>query len=65
MEMVQNAYQYYWTADMVHERLDQKMTKAFYDVHHMAQTKKVNNRVAAYLVSVDRVAQAVRLRGWV
>ena len=65
MEMVQNAYQYYWTADMVHERLDQKMTKAFYDVHHMSQAKKVNNRVAAYLVSVDRVAQAVRLRGWV
>ncbi len=65
MEMVQNAYQYYWTAEMVHERLDQKMTKAFHAVHHMAQAKKVNNRVAAYLVSVDRVAQAVRLRGWV
>ncbi len=65
MEMVQNAYQYYWTSDMVYERLDQKMTKAFHDVHHMAQIKKVNNRVAAYLVAVDRVAQAVRLRGWV
>ncbi|MBE2223638.1 MAG: Glu/Leu/Phe/Val dehydrogenase [Anaerolineae bacterium] len=64
-EMVQNAYQYYWHVDMVHERLDQKMTKAFYDVHHMAQAKNVNNRVAAYLVAVDRVAQAVRLRGWV
>ena len=65
MEMVQNAYQYYWTPEMVHERLDQKMTKAFHAVHRMAQAKKVNNRVAAYLVAVDRVAQAVRLRGWV
>lgn len=64
-EMVQNAYQYYWTAEMIHERLDAKMTKAFHDVYQMAQTKKVNNRVAAYLVSVDKVAQAVRLRGWV
>jgi len=64
-EMVQNAYQYYWTAEMVHERLDQKMTKAYHAVYQMAKAKNVNNRVAAYLVAVDRVAQAVRLRGWV
>lgn len=64
-EMVQNAYQYYWTVSLVHERLDQKMTTAFHAVHEMAKAKKVNNRVAAYLVAVDRVAQAVRLRGWV
>ncbi|WP_420640899.1 Glu/Leu/Phe/Val family dehydrogenase [Candidatus Leptofilum sp.] len=64
-EMVQNAYQYYWPEEMVHERLDQKMTKAYWDVHQMAAQKKVNNRVAAYLVAVDRVAQAVQLRGWV
>jgi glutamate dehydrogenase (NAD(P)+) len=64
-EMVQNAYQYYWSEGMVHQRLDEKMTKAFHDVHYMAETQKVNNRVAAYLVAVDRVARAVRLRGWV
>lgn len=64
-EMVQNSYQYYWPKQMVHERLDQKMTTAFHAVHTMAQNKKVNNRVAAYLVAVDRVATAVRLRGWV
>jgi glutamate dehydrogenase (NAD(P)+) len=64
-EMVQNGYQYYWPESMVHERLDQKMTTAFHAVHNMAQQKKVNNRVAAYLVAVDRVATAVRLRGWV
>ena len=41
------------------------MTKAYYDVQKMAEAKQVNNRVAAYVVAVDRVARAVRLRGWV
>jgi glutamate dehydrogenase (NAD(P)+) len=64
-EMVQNAYQYYWDEELTHQRLDQKMTHAYHTVHKMAQAKKVNNRVAAYLVAVERVVQAVRLRGWV
>ncbi|MCA9994382.1 MAG: Glu/Leu/Phe/Val dehydrogenase [Anaerolineales bacterium] len=64
-EMVQNSYQFYWDEQLVQDRLDQKMTSAFHAVHNMAQAKKVDNRVAAYLVAVDRVAQAVRLRGWV
>jgi len=64
-EMVQNAYQYYWPEEMVHERLDQKMMVAFHAVHEMAEKHRVNNREAAYLVAVDRVAEAVRLRGWV
>jgi len=63
-EMVQNSYQYYWPESMVHQRLDEIMTKAFHAVHDMAKAKNVNNRVAAYLVAVDRVARAVRLRGW-
>ncbi|MCI0398584.1 MAG: Glu/Leu/Phe/Val dehydrogenase [Chloroflexi bacterium] len=64
-EMVQNAYQFYWDEGMVNERLDRKMTAAFHAVHQMAQRMQVNNRVAAYLVAVDRVAQAVKLRGWI
>lgn len=64
-EMVQNGYQYYWEESMVHERLDQKITTAFQAVHQMSQSKKVDTRVAAYLVAVNRVAEAVRLRGWV
>ncbi len=63
-EMVQNAYQYYWEEPEVHRRLDQKMTDAFHAVHEMAKKYKVNNRIGAYLVAVQRVAQAVRLRGW-
>jgi glutamate dehydrogenase (NAD(P)+) len=64
-EMVQNGYQYYWDESMVHERLDRKITTAFQAVSHMSQSKKVDTRVAAYLVAVNRVAEAVRLRGWV
>jgi len=64
-EMVQNAYDYYWTEELVHERLDAKMTSAFHAVHQAAQSHKVHNRLAAYLVAVTRVAEAVKLRGWV
>ncbi len=64
-EMVQNAYDYYWTEELVHERLDEKMTAAFHAVHDVAQEHKVHNRLAAYLVAVNRVAEAVKLRGWV
>jgi glutamate dehydrogenase (NAD(P)+) len=64
-EMVQNAYQFYWDEQLVSSRLDQKMTTAFHAVHEMAQRKRVGNRIAAYLVAIDRVATAVRLRGWV
>jgi glutamate dehydrogenase (NAD(P)+) len=63
-EMVQNAYDYYWDEDMVHERLDKKMTAAFHAVHQTAQKHKVHNRLAAYIVAVARVAEAVQLRGW-
>lgn len=64
-EMVQNGYQYYWPESMVHERLDHKMTAAFHAVHNTAVDRNVHNRLAAYLVAVSRVAEAVRLRGWV
>ena len=63
--MVQNSYGYYWPEDMVHQRLDAKMTNAFHEVHATAKEYGVNNRVAAYLLSVSRVAEAMRLRGWV
>jgi len=64
-EWVQNIYGYYWTEEEVYEKLDKKMTKAFYDVYEMAKRESVDNRTAAYMVAMDRVAEAVRLRGWV
>ena len=64
-EQVQNAYNYYWPTEEVYDKLDEKMTAAFRSMHEMAQAYKVRNRVAAYLVAVTRVAEAVRTRGWV
>ena len=64
-EWVQNLYSYYWDEDLVYERLDKKMTKAFDDVLKMSLDNKVDMRTAAYMVSVSRVAEAMKLRGWV
>jgi len=64
-EMIQNAYDRYWSEATVHERLDEKMTAAFHAVHNRAQELNVHPRLAAYCVAVERVAEAVRLRGWV
>jgi glutamate dehydrogenase (NAD(P)+) len=64
-EWVQNIGGYYWTLEEVHERLQAKMKQAFREVHKMAQEHSVDNRTAAYMVSVQRVAEAMRLRGWV
>ena len=64
-EKVQNTYNYYWTLDEVHQRLDEKMTRAFHAVYQMHNKKKVHMRLAAYLVAVARVAEACKLRGWV
>ncbi len=64
-EQVQNAYDFYWPVELVHERLDAKMTTAFHAVDQTAKKYQINNRMAAYVVAVQRVAEACRLRGWV
>jgi glutamate dehydrogenase (NAD(P)+) len=64
-EQVQNAYDFYWEEDEVHEKLDKKMTSAFHAVHKAADKYGVHNRMGAYIVSVARVAEAMMLRGWV
>lgn len=64
-EQCQNIQNYYWELEEVQTRLDQKMTAAFAAVHKMSVEKKTNLRDAAYLVSIARVAEACKLRGWV
>jgi glutamate dehydrogenase (NAD(P)+) len=64
-EQVQNTYNFYWPLAEVHQRLDEKITRAFHGVYQMYLKEKVNMRQAAYLVSVARVAEACKLRGWV
>ncbi len=64
-EQVQNTYNYYWTKDMIHDRLDETMTRAFHSVRNMMKERRVHGRLAAYCVGVQRVADAVKGRGWV
>ncbi|ASJ09981.1 glutamate dehydrogenase [Thermococcus sp. P6] len=64
-EWVQNINGYYWTLEEVYERLDKKMTKAFWDVYNTHKEKNIHMRDAAYVVAVQRVYQAMLDRGWV
>ena len=63
-EGVQNDMNFYWTRGEVMERLDAKITTAFHDVLRMAEKKGVYTRDAAYMVSIQRVVDAMRMRGW-
>ena len=63
-EWVQNLQNYYWTEEDVNSRLDQLMTKAFDEVWTLAQEKKISVRMGAYVLSVKRVADTVRVRGF-
>ncbi len=64
-EQVQNTYNFYWEEKEVHWRLDETMKRAFRSVKEMSERENINLREAAYLVSVARVAEACKLRGWV
>ncbi|HRT93239.1 MAG TPA: Glu/Leu/Phe/Val dehydrogenase [Planctomycetota bacterium] len=64
-EMVQNFNHYYWPEKQVHEMLDAKMTDAYHAVLTTSKRHNAHMRLAAYAVAVQRVAEAVRLRGWV
>jgi len=64
-EQVQSNANYYWRKDDVLGQLDTKMTSAYIDVSEFARRNKLILRDAAYMIAVDRVAQACRARGWV
>ena len=63
-EQVQNANFDHWKIEYVHQRLDETMTAAFNAVFDMRREMNVHSRLAAYLVAVNRVAEACRTRGW-
>lgn len=64
-EQVQCNMNYFWPKQEVLERLDSKMTAAFSAVSKLANEKSLYMRDAAYVIAINRVAQAVKLRGWV
>jgi len=65
LEMVQNSYMYYWSEKDIQEQLDTKMSAAYHSVLNNSKSYKVNMRQAAYVVAVERVVEAMELRGWI
>ena len=63
-EWVQNLMNYYWSADEVYEKLDKKMTKAFWDVIAAKEKYNIDMRTASYAVAIQRVVDAMKARGF-
>ncbi len=64
-EMVQDFYLYFWDEADVRERLDKRMTAAYHSVLNTSREYKINMRQAAYVRAVERVVEAMKLRGWI
>lgn len=66
-EWVQNRFGLYWKEKEVNERLEEAMVHAFENVWNMYQSHQsaATLRMAAYMVSIDRLAKAIKARGWV
>ncbi|MEG6533321.1 Glu/Leu/Phe/Val dehydrogenase [Caldifermentibacillus hisashii] len=64
-EWVQNNQGYYWSEEEVEEKLEKIIVRAFNNVYNTAATRKINMRLAAYMVGVRKLAEACRFRGWV
>jgi glutamate dehydrogenase (NAD(P)+) len=62
-EWVQDRMGYFWTEVEVNQRLDAIMSESFKDVVAYAESHKVNNRIAAYMLAIDRVAYTTKQRG--
>jgi glutamate dehydrogenase (NAD(P)+) len=62
-EWVQDRQGFFWRESEVNERLFDVMDRAFDEVVRYAETHRVNNRIAAYMLAIDRVATSLKLRG--
>jgi glutamate dehydrogenase (NAD(P)+) len=62
-EWVQDRQGYFWNEQLVNSRLEEIMVNSFRDVVAYAEKHQVNNRIAAYMLAIDRVGFAIKLRG--
>jgi glutamate dehydrogenase (NAD(P)+) len=62
-EWVQDRQGYFWKESAVNEQLEFILKEAFEDVVHFSETHNVNNRIAAYMLAMSRVAHTIKLRG--
>jgi len=63
-EMVQGYYRYFWSEKEVFKSLDKIMTKAYRATIEKAKEFQSNNRMGAYIIALQRVIDAMKLRGW-
>lgn len=63
-EWVQNLYGYYWSEKEVEEKQEVEMVNAFKDIWKVKEEYNVTIREAAYMLSVKKVAEVMKLRGW-
>jgi glutamate dehydrogenase (NAD(P)+) len=62
-EWVQDRQGFFWNEQLVNGRLEEIMVNSFRDVVSYAEKHKVHNRLAAYMLAIDRVASALQTRG--
>src|ERR1019366_4591279 len=62
-EWVQDRQGFFWNEQLVNERLQEIMDESFDAIVEYSRAHQVDNRTAAYMVALDRVAQAIKLRG--
>jgi len=62
-EWIQGLYGYFWNEERVNRRLKKLMVKAFNEVLKLAQKEKIDNRTAAYIYAISKVAEAMKVRG--
>ena len=60
---MQDRQGYFWKESVVNEQLEHIMRCSFEDVVRFAETHNVNNRLAAYMLAIERVAFTIRQRG--
>ena len=64
-EWVQNNQGYYWTEEEVEEKLEKILIRSFETIYETAERRRVDMRLAAYMVGVRKMAEASRFRGWI
>lgn len=62
-EWVQDLYSFFWSENQINETLEQTIRAAFKDVYATAQRYNIDIRTGAYILAVDRVAEATKVRG--
>lgn len=62
-EWVQNLQHFYWSEEEVNTRLDAIMSKAFKEVWDFAKEHNLSLRTGAYMLSINRVSEAIKMRG--